>query len=101
MAIKPFIEKVHSILSLTGSFWIIIPYIDFENWNAQATANGLKLARKIDVIGKDGNQPIRCVLQFDLSSDSVRNESFCIRNTDNSYTDDYIKLTREFHGRDL
>ena len=101
LEVKPFIEKVHSILSSTGSFWIIIPYIDFESWNAQTTANSLKLARKIDIIGKRGNDPIRCILKFDLSSDCRKNESVCIRNTDNSYTDQYIELTKEFHGKDL
>jgi tRNA1Val (adenine37-N6)-methyltransferase len=101
LEVKPFIEKVQSILSSTGSFWIIIPYIDFESWNAQAAANTLKLARKIDVIGKRGNDPIRCILKFDLSSVWVKNESFCIRNTDNWYTDEYTELTKEFHGTEL
>jgi len=101
LEVKPFIEKVQSMLTSTGSFWVIIPYIDFENWNAQATANSLKLARKIDVIGKEGNDPIRCILKFDLSSNSLKEESFCIRNTDNSYTEEYIELTKEFHGTEL
>ena len=63
--------------------------------------NGLLVARRIDVSGKEGNDPIRCVLRFMHSSDSIINESFCIRNVDNCYTDEYIELTKEFHGTEL
>ena len=101
LEIKPFIEKVGSLLTPTGCFWLIIPYNDFTRWYLNCEKNGLRIARKIDVAGKDGNEPIRCILKIDQTTVITKNETFCIRNSDNSYSDEYIELTKEFHGTEL
>lgn len=101
LEIGPFIKKTKFLLRPDGRFWLIIPYIDFTKWYIHAEINGLRIAKRIDVIGKEGNEPIRCILKFDQSTVFTKNETFCIRKADNSYTDEYIALTKEFHGTEL
>lgn len=101
LEIKPFIVKVSSLLSPTGHFWLIIPYNDFTRWYLNCEMNGLRIARKIDIIGKEGNEPIRCILKIDKTTILTQNEKFCIRNADNLYSDEYIALTKEFHGTEI
>ena len=96
--IAPFLKKAHSVLSSDGCFWLIVPFIDFAKWYTCAEKNGLRVARKIDIIGKEGSQPIRCILQLNQSAISPKRETFCVRKADNAYTDEYIALTKEFHG---
>lgn len=101
LEIKPFIEKVNSLLQEDGHFWLILPYSDYEQWFLQFEECGLNAARKIDIIGKEGNDPIRCVFELVKSSITTQNERFCIRNLDNSYSDEYVALTKEFHGTEI
>ena len=96
--IAPFLKKVKTILSPDGCFWLIIPAIDFTKWYIYAEKNGLHIARKIDIVGKEGNDPIRCVLKMNQSAISPKGETLCIRKADNAYTERYIELTKEFHG---
>lgn len=101
LEIKPFIEKVNFLLRESGHFWLILPYSDSAQWFFQFEECGLTAARKIDIIGKEGNDPIRCVFELVKSSVITQNESFCIRNTDNSYSDEYKLITKEFHGIEI
>ena len=101
LEIAPFIKKVSVMLTLNGDFWIIIPYIDFGLWLEQIKANGLMISKRIDIVGKAGNAPIRCVLKMSLSFVDCQEFFFCIRQSDNSYSNEYIELTNEFHGTKL
>lgn len=98
LAIKPLISKIATLLSSNGHFWLIIPYSDFDVWHAQISANKLNISKRINIIGKEGNEPIRSILNIDFSTTEIQNETFCVRNKDNSYSDYYVELTREFHG---
>ena len=101
LAIAPFIEKANALLSPDGSFWIIIPYNDFDLWYSHIEANSLRISQRINVIGKDGNEPIRCILKMGFSTIETRTKVFSIRNSDNAYSNEYVELTKEFHGVEL
>ena len=96
--IAPFLKKVKTILRPDGCFWLIMPAIDFTKWYICAEKNGLRIARKIEIVGKKGNEPIRCILKMNQSAVLPKRETFCIRKADNSYSEEYIELTKEFHG---
>lgn len=98
LAIGPFIEKVSALLSTNGHFWLIIPYNDVDLWQIQLKVNNLHIAKKIDVLGKEGNQAIRSILKIDFLSCITQTEIFCVRNKENSYSEEYIELTKDFHG---
>lgn len=101
LAIAPFIKRVSALLSPNGHFWLIIPHDDFDLWHSQIVANGLHISKRINIIGKEGNEPIRCILKIDFSIFETQTKLFCIRNNDHSYTDEYVELTKEFHGVEL
>ena len=59
------------------------------------------ISQRINVIGKDGNEPIRCILKMNFSTIETRTKVFSIRNSDNAYSNEYVELTKEFHGVEL
>lgn len=98
LQVKPFLKKISNILTDEGCFWVIIPFSDLHEWQSIAEENGLRMARRIELRGKAGKTPIRCVLMMDFKSTNTDVKTFSIRNDDNSYSDEYIALTKEFHG---
>lgn len=101
LQIIPFIEKVNKLLTTEGNFWVIIPFDDYKLWQNQFKVNSLYVNRKIDVIGKEGGNPIRCILNISRLFNQLKEETFCIRNSDGTYTEEYIQLTKEYHGVEL
>ena len=101
LQIIPFIEKVNELLTVDGNFWLIIPFDDYKLWQNQFKVNSLYVNQKIDVIGKVGATPIRCILNISRLFNQHKEEIFCIRNSNGEYTEEYIDLTKEFHGVEL
>ena len=101
LQIKPFIDKVNELLTAEGNFWLIIPFDDFRLWKHQFEANSLFVNRKIDVTGKEGGTPIRCILNVSRFFNQFKEELFCIRKSDGKYTDQYVELTKDFHGVEI
>lgn len=92
--------KVKSLLSEHGHFWIILPYSTSEKWIKFSTETGLFTNKKIIIFGKP-KLPKRIILKMGLEETNSIEHSFTIRNQDNSYTDEYKELTKEFHDREL
>lgn len=100
-SLETLFQKVRSLLQPRGSFWLILPYPTTEKWCDFAQSTGLFTSRKITILGKIGS-PKRTVLKMKLlQDDELTEDTFIIRNADNSYTDAYKELTKEFHDREL
>ena len=93
-------KKVSSLLSDTGCFWIIFPFDDFEKVHALGKSNGMLIENKITIESKL-SVPTRIILSFRKTVNQVLEKSLVIRNLDNSFSDEYIELTKEFHGKKL
>ncbi len=93
-------EKVSSLLSDTGSFWIIFPFDDFEKVTNLGKSNGLFIENKITIESKL-SVPTRVILSFRKSVIPITEKTLVIRNSDNSFSAEYIELTKDFHGKKL
>jgi tRNA1Val (adenine37-N6)-methyltransferase len=93
-------KKVTSLLSDTGCFWIIFPFDDFEKVHALGKSNGMLIENKITIESKL-SVPTRVILSFRKTINQVSEKIVVIRNLDNSFSDDYIELTKDFHGKKL
>ena len=93
-------EKVSSLLSDTGCFWIIFPFDDFEKVHALGKSNGMLIENKITIESKL-SVPTRIIFSLRKTVNQVSEKTLVIRNLDNSFTDEYIELTKEFHGKKL
>ncbi len=95
-----FLDKASSLLTLTGSIWLIIPSQNLEHLTKIAVACGLNLFRLIRIEGKPG-KPKRVVVAFSKQPVNCHESYLLVRNEDNSYSNQYKELTRRFHDREL
>jgi len=85
-----------------GDFWLILPIENSEKWIAFLENNGNIINQLITICSKV-NQPKRIVLKIGKIEKEFTNkkQTFIIRNSDNSYTDEYKQLTKDFHNKAL
>lgn len=96
-----FAGQVSSLLKETGECWIIVPTITSAIWIEQFSKFNLSPNHLISIKGKPNLEAKRMILGFAFNSISPIESVFTIRNTDNSYTNEYIELTKSFHATDL
>lgn len=103
------LKKVRTLLNDDGSFWVIIPAEISTIWMGTAETLGFQCIGRKDVYGKKGGTIKRVILEFGLSKINIDRQEviltsediITIRDVDNSYTDQYIELTKEFHFNKL
>ena len=89
------------MLEKGGRIQVIIPNNLTEHWELAGLGVGLYLNQKIEIQGKRSSPVNRAILTFELSQSDKNISRFVLRNEDNSYTEEYIELTRDFHDREL
>ncbi len=108
------LEKVSESLSEEGSFWIIVPSEIADLWIESASKYNLCCSTIVSITGKEGGEVKRNVLEFRNAQAKIegrrgsrdaelktRLSELTIRNSDGTYTDQYIELTKEFHYNSL
>ncbi|HNS42250.1 MAG TPA: methyltransferase [Taishania sp.] len=98
--IEELFKKVNELLHPKGDFWVIFPFSSKENWLSIAQSFGLYPKSQITLNGKKDN-PNRLIVQFCKTPQTVIYKTLTIRNSDNSYTKEYIELTKNFHNKSL
>lgn len=100
-SLEQLFEKVKTWLKPEGVFWMILPNTSFAKWEMHALSMGLSVQSQIDVQGKPGQhvRTVACFARQPIAS-RITNE-LVIRNSDNTYTDQYKLLTSAFHDRIL
>lgn len=96
-----FFDRVNALLIWEGACELIVPAQDDAIWNEAANECGFNLVRRITVFGKRGSEAKRRVLRFQRSKDELEESELTIREVDGNYTQEYIELTRDFHGVEL
>lgn len=91
------IEKTASLITSNGIFSVIIPAEDAANFIAVAKQNGLHLIQKINIYGIEGGSLRRVVLEFSLTPKIFKERNFTIEKSPRQYSDEYLKLTKDFH----
>jgi len=88
------------LLVSEGKLWMILPADVTRQITAIALENGFHFRTLINVEGKPG-KPVRTIMEFGKAAKEPAISSFIVRTADGSYTNEYIALTKEFHGVDL
>jgi len=86
------------LLAKTGKIAVILPVNETEIYLQQATLLGLRLIECISIIPKTGKTPNRKVLvlaHYAATPPLIR--EIVLRDSSGRYTDEYMKLTCEFH----
>ena len=101
LPVEEFVKKVLSLLKVGGHFWVIIPTSEVGKWWFYGELNGFRIKEKISIKGKQNKESNRSVLCFDKETVLTKEQHFVVRNEDGTYTEEYIELTKDFHGVDL
>ncbi len=91
------IAGAKQILTKNGSFSIIIPAGDYKRIIELSKSAGFFLNRQLTVFPKPSKPASRIILEFSTSKFLITNEKLFIRNNDNSYTSEYMNLTKDFY----
>ena len=95
------LNKIADLLTTKGDFWMIWPSETSEQVIEIASNNKLFVSKKINLYSK-ANKLSRTILCFSSNmKNRLEEETFIIRNDDNSYTNDYCVLTSDFHFKDF
>lgn len=92
--------NVKNNLKSNGHFWLILPYTNADKWVEFGNSIGLFTNRKLILFGKP-DSPKRVILTLELHPKKCIENVLLIRNDNNTYTDEYKTLTKDFHNREL
>lgn len=94
-----FIDKVNELLNVNGVFYVIYPFEYSDIW-----CNAIKIhffiQEEIILYGKP-LKPKRIIMKCSKFNTSFTRRSIVIRNFEGKYTEDYIQLTKDFHGVEI
>jgi tRNA1Val (adenine37-N6)-methyltransferase len=93
------IEGVKSLLNASGRFCVILPYKEGTGFIEKAKVNGLFCSKLTRVKTKSERDVKRLLLQFEGRRKPKEENTIIIQNNDNSFTEEYKMLTREFYPR--
>ena len=94
---KELIESVIKILSKEGTFTVVIPYKEEDQFIELAEKNGLFPVRVCHVQGNTTSPIKRSLLEFSFQKKSLVKEHLIIETERHKYTQDYINLTKDFY----
>ena len=99
-ALKPgeLFTGIKKLLSGTGSLYIIVPSDYIQAIEFTAKENNLFPIRQLIVTPKQDKNPNRVIMEFSfVPAGYVKTEKVTIRMHDNSFTEDYREMTKEFY----
>ena len=91
------IEKSAELLAEEGLLSLIIPFEAGILFEEICSKSGFYLIRKIQIYGIKGGNPKRLLLEFGLQRKTVLISNFVIEQSPRKYSEEYLKLTEEFH----
>lgn len=89
-----------SLLTSDGHFYIILPVQNADKWETFSKKIGFSIGLKRVVFAKP-NQVKRVIFKFTSNVEKCINDDLIIRNVDNTYSESYKNLTKEFHNKEL
>ena len=97
LSFEELIKGVAKILSLEGKFEIILPFKEEVDFIGLAKKYNLFLNKVCKVKGSPSSEIKRCLLSFSFQESTIIEDELIIEITRHNYTEDYIKLTKDFY----
>lgn len=101
LPLESLFSKVNQLLTYSGSFWIILPYVNHEKWISFAHSLNLYCCNKIYLYAKP-DVCKRVILTFQkVEKVDFTESNFLIRNQEGNYSEEYKMLTKDYHSKQL
>ncbi len=91
------INGINILLNENGSAFIAIPAFNFLLLMKEAAKQNLFVVNKTDVISIAGKAPYLSLIELSCKEDLLKENTLTISNPDNSFTNEYIALTKDFY----
>lgn len=91
------VERGPGLLNPGGSLAMITPADDADSLIFTAAMSHMYPRRMCTVVTRAGKAPCRILWQFSADDGPCLRETLTIRRPDNSYTDDFVNLTKDFY----
>lgn len=90
-------ESVSKLLYKEGRFCVILPLDESDKFRQIALNFDLYCIKRTYIYSKPDVDPIRVLSEFQFKKLPIETSSIVLRNTDDSYTDEYKNLTKDFY----
>lgn len=97
MPFRHLIESVSKLLSKDGLFSVIIPFSEENDFIVLASKEHLFPSRILRMKGSPSSDAKRSLIEFSFEEISAKLEELTIETSRHQYTEDYIKLTKDFY----
>jgi tRNA1Val (adenine37-N6)-methyltransferase len=97
LSFSQLISGAKNVLTGIGRLAVIIPAEAFDDFRETARLSGFFLCRKTIVIPKIGKEPKRILLEFSLSRHYPDENELVILIDRDTYSEDFIGLTKDFY----
>jgi tRNA1Val (adenine37-N6)-methyltransferase len=94
---KDLLEGVSRLISINGSFTLILPYKDVDGFIKESNNYGFYCNRLLCIRPYKTKDINRILLDFSPTKHTCKDSEFTIRNEDGSYTEEYRTLTRDYY----
>lgn len=99
LSYEELIFHAEKLLSENGKFFVVIPFFNMEILQKIARKNDLFLTEVCRVAARTNKPFYLALLQFERTVKPLRETTLTIQNSDNTFTKEYISLTRDFYLR--
>lgn len=97
MPLEHIIFAVIHFLSKTGKFAVIVPYKEETRFIEEANLIGVYPNRILRVRGNENSEIKRSLIEFSYTENKTAISELTIETERHQYTEDYIKLTKDFY----
>jgi tRNA1Val (adenine37-N6)-methyltransferase len=98
LSFNELINGAYQLLQPEGDWWLILPHSESDKFLNIAAIQGFSLKHELLIHPKAGKKPHRRIIGLGLEKKKpVSRASLTIRNTDESFTNEYIATTRDFY----
>lgn len=97
LSFENLLDGVAKLLSENGVFSVIVPKKEENHFINLAKTKQLFLQRICEVQGNSNSEVKRVLMEFNKTSCEIKKEHLIIEHSRHNYTEDYIKLTKNFY----
>ncbi len=90
-------SSAKKIMNQAGKFCLILPANIFDKISKIAEKNNFFISKIVKIYPKPNKDFNRLLLEFSQKQTDLQVDTLTIRNEDNSYTAEYLRLTKDFY----
>ena len=98
LSYKDLLVSVKKLIKPNGRFVLVLPAIESKTFLKEAENQGFYLEKEMKIVPIEGKEPNRINMQLVVNQvDSIKSETFILRNPDHSFTKDYKEFLKDYY----